>query len=172
MVTILVTYASKHGSTKTIAATIARVLQDEHITVDLLPVERVRNLADYHAVVIGSAIYDEKWMPEAAQFLRQHRKELIEKPVWLFSSGVAWSSDTTLSTQGYGVPLNIRTDLDIIRPRDIALFSGRLDLRKLSLAELNRLSNSFNGALGDHRDWDNIADWAHSIRAALAGAHA
>jgi menaquinone-dependent protoporphyrinogen oxidase len=55
--TVLVTYASKHGSTKEIAERIAATLRRSGIETDLQPVEAVRDVEPYAAVVLGSAIY-------------------------------------------------------------------------------------------------------------------
>lgn len=54
---VLVAYASKHGSTKSIAEFVGEKLQQEGIQAEVQEVRTVRNAADYDAFVIGSAVY-------------------------------------------------------------------------------------------------------------------
>jgi len=85
--TILVTYASRHESTRGIAEGVAETLCRAGKKVQILPVEEVSDLAGYEAVVIGSAVYYSRWMKPATSFLRDYQSTLRERPVWLFSSG-------------------------------------------------------------------------------------
>lgn len=39
------------------------------------------------AAVLGSAIHNQVWLPEAATFVMSHVRELAIRPVWLFSVG-------------------------------------------------------------------------------------
>lgn len=54
---ILVTYASKHGSTQDIAERIATTLRQLRHEVIVQPVHAVENLAAYDGVILGNAIY-------------------------------------------------------------------------------------------------------------------
>jgi menaquinone-dependent protoporphyrinogen oxidase len=53
---ILVTYASRGGSTAGVAETIGRTLAESGAQVDVLPMQAVKDLTPYQAVVAGSAI--------------------------------------------------------------------------------------------------------------------
>ena len=53
---VLVTYASKCGSTAEVAQVIAERLAQQGDGVDVKPVEEVHDLAGYDAVVVGSVI--------------------------------------------------------------------------------------------------------------------
>ena len=53
---ILVTYATRTGSTQGVAEAIAKTLIENAHQVDLLPMEDVKDLRFYPAVVVGSAI--------------------------------------------------------------------------------------------------------------------
>ena len=66
---ILVTYASRAGTTAEVAEAIARTLTQEGAQVDVLPMNSVKDLSPYQAVVAGSAIRGSKWLPEAIQFV-------------------------------------------------------------------------------------------------------
>ena len=84
---VLVTYATKYGSTAEIAEKIGQVLRHTDLHTDELPADRVTNLSSYKAVIFGSAVYMGGWRKEAAKFLKVNEKVLEEQLVWLFSSG-------------------------------------------------------------------------------------
>jgi menaquinone-dependent protoporphyrinogen oxidase len=84
---VLVCVASKHGSTKEIAEAIGRQLTDAGLTVDVNDVAQVSDLAQYDAVVLGSAVYMGNWLESARQFATEHAGDLATRPTWLFSSG-------------------------------------------------------------------------------------
>src|SRR5919198_1445373 len=87
--TVLIAYASKHGSTRAIAETLTQHGKEASAQ----PVESVKD-ARFEAAVVGSAVYYGSWMKEAAQFVERNRTKLAEHPVWLFSSGP--TGDATL----------------------------------------------------------------------------
>src|ERR1700757_1911317 len=82
---ILVAYASKHGATAGIAERMGEALRLADQDARVLPISEVRDLKDYHAAIIGSAVYMGRWMNEATSFVRQHQVELAGMPLWLFS---------------------------------------------------------------------------------------
>ena len=73
---ILIAYASKFGSTGEVAEAIGEVLCQEGNTVETKWVKNVKDLNNYDAVIIGSAIRYDKWMSEAKEFVKANRKIL------------------------------------------------------------------------------------------------
>src|SRR5690606_13784617 len=65
---VLIAVASRHGSTYEIAEVIAAEVRAAGDVVDLRAAEDVDSLESYDAVVLGSAVYMGKWLPEARQF--------------------------------------------------------------------------------------------------------
>jgi menaquinone-dependent protoporphyrinogen oxidase len=86
-VTVLVAYASRHGSAYDIAARIAANLRGHGRDVELDTVEALRAAGRYEAVVIGCSIYSGRWSGRAVQLVREERDVLAARPVWLFSCG-------------------------------------------------------------------------------------
>lgn len=84
---ILAAYASRHGATRGIAERIAAKLGQPGCDVTLLPVDDVKDVAVYDAVVVGSSVYFGMWSTSAAELVRRHAHALRHVPVWLFSSG-------------------------------------------------------------------------------------
>lgn len=152
---VLVTYASKHGSTVEIAERIAARLRQMGKDAEVRPVEATGDLNPYEAVVIGSAVYFGSWMKEATEFVAANRDALAARPVWLFSSGP--TGETSQPDPKQVTELNAA-----IRPRDHRMFGGALDHHKLSFPE-RVIIKGVKAPEGDFRDWAEIDAWASTI---------
>lgn len=160
---ILVTYASKYGATKEIAEKITEVFRQAGLQTDVYPVDSVRDLNSYQAVILGSAVYIGKWPKEAARFLQTHEKTLAARPVWLFSSGPTGVGDPLELLEGWRLPTALQPVADRIQPRDIAVFHGNIDPAKVNVIEKWAVKSLVKKPFGDFRDWDAITSWATSI---------
>jgi menaquinone-dependent protoporphyrinogen oxidase len=165
-VQFLVAYATKHGATAEIAEKIGQTLRQAGLRTDVLPVDHVRDLTPYQAVVLGSAVYIGQWQKKAVIFLKANEKELAKKVVWLFSSGPTGKGDPVEMMQGWRFPTALQPIVDRIHPRDIALFHGNVDPKTLNPIEKWMLKN-VKAPIGDFRDWDAIDAWAVAISQAL-----
>ncbi len=163
---VLVAYASKYGATAEIAEKIGQVLKQEGLKADVLPVKSVKNPAEYTAVVLGSAVYIAQWRKEADNFLKTNEKLLTERPVWLFSTGPAGKGDAVQLMKGWRFPKGLQPVADSIKPRDIAIFHGNVDTKKMNFLEKWIISN-VKSPMGDFRDWTAITKWATDITSAL-----
>lgn len=165
---VLVAYASAHGSTREIAERIAGRLSACGLEVDVLPVGEDADVTRYDAVVLGSAIHDQAWLPEAAAFVDRSVDELASRQVWLFSVGMPGAlagpwRDVAKKEEAV-VVAGFR---DAIGPREHRLFSGVV--RREHLPRRGRLAfKALGGRYGDFRDWDEIDDWADGIGRELA----
>jgi menaquinone-dependent protoporphyrinogen oxidase len=159
---ILVTYASKYGATHEIAARIGEVLKKTGWDVDVMPADRVNGLEPYRAVVLGSAVYAGQWQKSAVAFLEKYEKQLSDLPVWLFSSGPTGEGDPVALLKGWRFPSAQQALVDRILPRDVAVFHGDLDTKKLNFAE-KLIIKGVKAPTGDYRDWESIDRWAESI---------
>lgn len=164
---ILVTYASKYGATKEIAEKIGEVLRQNGLQVDILPVEEVQVLYRYGAVILGSAVYIGSWQKEAVKFLHTHKNSLTERPVWLFCSGPTGTGNPLELVEGLRLPDALQPVADRIRPRDIAVFHGHINLDKINFIEKWAIKSLVKKPFGDFRDWDSITAWATMIANAL-----
>jgi menaquinone-dependent protoporphyrinogen oxidase len=159
---ILVTVASRHGSTTQIGETIGHELQDKGLAVDIAPPGAVQSLADYDAVILGSAVYEDHWLAPAKDFAIRFRDELAKRPVWLLSSGPVGKSATSQDKDPADVAA-IRRD---IHPRDHHVFAGKLDPNALKFPHISQVL--FHSMSGDFRDWDEISRWADDIASQLS----
>ena len=159
---VLVTAASKHGSTAEIASVIAGFLRRADIEVDLVAPETVDTLATYDAVVVGSAVYAGHWLGPAKAFVLRYRLELADLPVFLFSSGPVGDSPKPAQD-----PSDIAELDEAIGAVDHQVFAGRVARSQLGFFE--RLVTTVVHADGDFRPWDDIAEWAKEIARFLNG---
>jgi menaquinone-dependent protoporphyrinogen oxidase len=168
---ILVTYASRAGSTAEIAEAIGKTLTEGGATVDVMPMQAVKDLTPYQAVIAGSAIRGGRWLPEAVQFIRSHQSTLRHKPFAMFTVcitlAMANSEQYRAAVAGWTAPVR-----SIVRPLSEGLFAGLLDFAKLPL-NWDTLKLRVTVAMGifprgDHRDWMAVRVWAESLKPLLA----
>ena len=160
--TVLVAVASKHGSTRGIADAIAGELRSLGLAADVGEVADVVDPGHYEAVVLGSAVYMGKWMPEARRFVDTHRSVLDTVPVWLFSSGPLGADDPKPA----GDPAQLDQLMAATHAHGHRIFSGKLDPNGLGRSE-RLIAKAVHAPSGDFRDWDAIRAWAREIGARL-----
>lgn len=159
---VLVTYATKYGATAEIAEKIGQVLRQAGLGTDVLPTDGVKELKSYKAVVLGSAVYIGRWRKEAATFLKTNEKVLVEQLVWLFSTGPTGKGDPVKLAEGWQFPKNLQSIAKSIEPRDIKLFHGNVEMKKLNFIH-KFMIKKVEAPVGDFRNWDAITSWATSI---------
>ena len=167
---ILVTYASQSGSTAGIAEAIGKSLSDGGAQVDVLPMKSVKDLSAYSAVVAGSAIQGQKWLPEAMQFIHDHQSELSRKPFASFMACITLSMKNAEQFRD-GLKEWMRPVRDVVRPVSEGYFAGVLDFSRIPFS-FNALAMRIPVMMGiwkngDHRDWNAIRTWAEGLRPLL-----
>lgn len=164
MQNILVTFATKHGSTSEIAKRLANALSQRGFAVTLLPIRLVRDLTPFDAVV---AVYYGRWQKEAVRFLRANDAILSVKDLWLFSSGPTGTGSTNELLDGWKLPTNIAALTERLKPRGIMVFHGVIKLARLTMFE-RAVVKRVDAPLGDYRDWDSVAAWGAEIATTLS----
>ncbi len=175
---ILVTYASRHGSTRGIAERIAERLRENGLAAEVRSVATVRDAARYDAFIVGAAAYMFHWLKDASTFVKRNQALLAARPTWLFSSGPVGTE--TVDKQGRDVlettvPKEFPELRKAIHPRGEQVFFGAIDptSRPVGLAErFVSLMPAARDALpkGDFRDWPAIDAWADRIARDLGAA--
>lgn len=165
---ILVTYATRAGSTVGVAQAIGSTLTRYNRAVDVRPMADVIELSEYGAVVAGSAVRMDHWLPEAQQFVAQHQRELATMPFAAFVVCLAMSVQNEsrrkaakATASGYLKPVR-----ELVPTVSEGLFAGVLDLSRLPLRyripfRLLTLAGIFRE--GDYRDWNAIDQWAEQL---------
>jgi menaquinone-dependent protoporphyrinogen oxidase len=157
---VLVTYASKYGSTGGVADAIGKELCSKDVATDVLQIKNVGDISSYQAVVIGSAIYMGKWMSEAVDFVKKNKDILRQVPVAYFLACMTLSHPTEekrAEVLSYMDP--IIKAVPEIKPVAIGTFAGAMDYNNLSWLN-KKILKSKGTPEGDFRDWNAIRAWA------------
>lgn len=167
---VLITYATCHGSTRSIAERIGERLAGHGDDVEVVAAHKIQHVWQYGAVVAGSAIHDGDWLPEGAEFLHRHVGELADRPLWLFNVGMApvgrrrfrrWFATHTQS------PHTVAVERGFLNPHDVHYFAGVLERGHMPRRP-RPFRWAFGGRVGDFRDWAEIDEWALGIAEKLA----
>ena len=158
---VLVTYATRYGSTQEVAEAVAATLREGGSEVDLRPAREVHSLEAYQSVVLGTAIYMFRLQKDARRFLSRHREALTTRPVAIFALGPFNNEEKEWQA------VRAQLDKELARfpwlvPVAKEVFGGKFDPAKLRfpynlVPALKRLPVS------DIRDWKAIHDWASCL---------
>jgi menaquinone-dependent protoporphyrinogen oxidase len=166
---ILVTYASRTGSTVGVAQAIGTVFTEHGSQVDILPMPEVYDISPYKAVIAGSAIHGNAWLPEAMQFVETHKAALNERPFAAFLTCMTLAigdGKYRNHVAEYLQPVRL-----LVKPVSQGLFAGMLDLGKIpSLGDRVKFKMSILMGVwkeGDHRDWNAIHAWSNALNEKL-----
>jgi menaquinone-dependent protoporphyrinogen oxidase len=165
---VLIAYGTKYGSTKEIAEKIGEALQGEGLETDVMAADKVKDLAAYKNIVIGTAVYMGMGRKEVKNFLKDKAAALKERNVWFFATGPSGQGDPIQLVKGEVVPVNMKDLVAAVKPRDVTVFHGNMDAAKMGGME-KFIVKRVGGETGDFRDWDMITSWAKNIASTIRG---
>lgn len=157
---VLVTWGSKLGGTAGIAEMIAAELRACGIDVVAIPASHAWSPMVFDAVIVGGALYANRWHADARRYVERYARELSRVPTWLFSSGPL---DDAAERMVPDPPRPVQALAARIGAQGHVTFGGRLAADA---------SGFMVGAMAKklHGDWRNperIRAWARQIAAAL-----
>jgi menaquinone-dependent protoporphyrinogen oxidase len=156
---ILIAYATKHGSTREVADSLGTALREHDLDVATLPAAQVDDLSPYDGVVVGGSLYTGRWHPDALDFLKRHRGALETLPVAVFAMGLRTMEPRDVA-QSRAQLDHALAKVSGVDPFAVTIFGGVLDPRKLRFP-FNRMPAS------DARDWDAVHAWAADVAQGL-----
>jgi menaquinone-dependent protoporphyrinogen oxidase len=159
----LIAYGTAAGSTAEVAQAIGEEMQKQGITVDIKPVETIKTIEGYDAVVVGSAVRVFQLLGKTKRFLRKHKRALRVVPVAFFLVCMTMKEQTTESIEratGFAKPM-----FKVKEPVSLGLFGGCMDPEKLTGFFAKSMQSR---PKEDCRDWEQIREWAQSIIPMLA----
>jgi len=187
---ILVVYATAHGSTAEVAEAIAEELREGGAEVDVGNAVTDPDPAGYDAVVLGGPMIM-GWHRDAVRYLKKHEETLARLPTALFVTaisltetgdslvdGVSVAKDPWLAKEPgqagrlglkerYATPARyvgkILKKAPSVRPVQVALLGGSLDLTKLNVFQMLFVVAVVGASPGDARNWDAIRGWARAL---------
>ena len=158
---ILVSAATKHGSTEEVAEVIGGALLRAGLDVSLRLPGEVTSLAEYDAAILGSAVYAGRWLSPMRTLIEAHHGELAARPVWLFSVGPLGDPPKPSEEPVDGAQLRA-----LIGAREHRVFPGRLLRSNLGLGE-RTVVGLLRAPDGDFRPMSEIEEWATGVAAQL-----
>ena len=171
---VLVCFGTRYGSTGEIAEKIAESLRERRAQVDVVDLKKgkVKNLAAYDLVVIGSGIQMGNWTKHPLKFIKKNRDTLSRKKVALFVSCMTANLPDKCDQSRRDYLDAIVADYPEISPISMGLFGGLIDATKGNLVT-KAFMKTFVKALAkgedeppkqvDYRDWDQIRLWAEGL---------
>lgn len=160
---VLVTWGSKRGGTMGIGETIADTLCAGGIDVVAMPVEKVKSLDGFAAVIVGGALYANLWPAPARRFINRNLDALRRVPVWMFSSGPL---DRSADEQDIPPTRSVAILAERVGALGHVTFGGRLEPTATGFpARAMAKKHS-----GDWRNAERIREWAMGIAHALPAA--
>jgi menaquinone-dependent protoporphyrinogen oxidase len=164
---VLVTYATRMGSTEEVAQRVACKLRESGLAVDVLPARHVRSLESYGAVVLGAALYVGRLHKDARRFLAANRDLLIKLPVALFVLGPVQKDEKDWKGAQNQLEKQLR-DFPWFAPVALSIVGGKFDAARLGfpfnlIPALRRMPPS------DVRDWEAIDTFASELALQFSG---
>jgi menaquinone-dependent protoporphyrinogen oxidase len=161
----LVAYATRGGTTLGIAERIGRRLIARGHAAVVRECSEVHSLMSYRAIVLGSPIYDQRWLPEAMELVV--RVSCVESvPVFLFSAGSLGDTNPLFGAFVRREPKGIDAVLAKLNARDYRVFAGFIPADFPWFARL--FVRMAGGHIGDNRDWEAIDAWSDEVADALS----
>ncbi|WP_421908235.1 flavodoxin domain-containing protein [Methanolacinia petrolearia] len=153
---ILVSYATRYGSTKGVAEIIGDQLSELGYDVMISGLMEKINLSDIDAVFIGSPLHLGKWLPEAREFVQSRKSKLNRVPVIAFTTGI------TIAEPNEHNLLKAKFAIDEISqyiiPFESGFFAGRISRDLLNESDL-QLVKMAKIQDGNYIDPEKIKDW-------------
>ncbi len=163
----LVAYGGRLGSTAEVAHFVGDVLSERGHLIHVAPIGQASDPGAYDAIIIGSAIRYDRWLPEAKAFVQTHRAALSKMPVAYFLTCMTLAQETETTrrkAQDYADAL--REIAPEVTPLDIGQFAGALRISQapwMTRLALRLLSAASGVKEGDYRNWSAIRTWAQGL---------
>jgi menaquinone-dependent protoporphyrinogen IX oxidase len=180
----LIVYGTRYGAAASTSEEIAKILRQEGIGVQVINAkeQKVKDIAEYDLVIVGSGIQIDRWTGEPEKFLNNFKKQLTRMKVALFvccgSASQALNeekSDTAArARRKYLEEKAVKYEL---QPVALGLFGGVYNYnkepwwaKKAMDAERPKIEAAYKEmapGIYDTRDWNAIRTWAKELAQTL-----
>ena len=156
---VLVAYGSRMGGTTGLAEAIGARLERRGLAVETMTAASVESIEGYRALVVGSAIYNNRWRSEVLRLLQRIGRDAPDKPLWLFHSGPLGND----ADDPQDLPKKVGALVDGLGVVEVRTFGGRLPEKPPGLVA-KLLARKMSG---DFRKFEDVFAWADTIADAL-----
>jgi menaquinone-dependent protoporphyrinogen oxidase len=160
---ILVTWGSKRSGTAGIGEIVAETLRASGHDVVAAPADAAPAPLDVDAVIVGGALYANRWHRDARRYVDRHARAQRRVPVCRFSSGPL---DDSAEHADLPPPRQVRALAERIGAQGHVTFGGRLEATAHGFAAAAMARDH----VGDWRAPDHIRAWAGEVARALPAA--
>ena len=162
---ILILYASFHGSTAQIAEFMGEKLNIQGMSSSVKSINERIDFSLYNGIIMGAPIHRGKWMGDAIDFVNKHRLEFDHLPFACFYTCIVKAKHPPSKESLKVIESYKATLIELfpsLPPSCISSFAGMLEYDKCSffvkLVLWLILRNKGIGE-GDYRDWRAIESW-------------
>jgi len=176
----LIVYGTRYGATASTSEEIAKILRQKGLEVRVVNAkeEKVKDIAEYDLVVVGSGIQINRWTGEPENFLKKFQKDLARKKVALFvccgsASQVVNSGKPETAEKAKAKYLDEKAAKYNLQPVALGFFGGVYNYNKTPWwakkaleAERPRIEAAYKETqpgIYDTRDWNAICSWAKEL---------
>jgi menaquinone-dependent protoporphyrinogen oxidase len=176
----LLVYGTRYGATAGTSEEIAQVLHAEGFNVKVVNLkdEKIKDIAPYDLIIVGSGLQMGKWTGEAEDFLKRFQKELPQKKLAIFASTMKSVAQHEGKQDDLAKEYKMSLT-DIIAKYDLhpvaeGFFGGILDYNKMNFIfrrtlgflkpqlEKDGFKQTAPGVY-ELRDWEEIRGWAKEL---------
>jgi len=158
---ILVTYATRGGTTQQIAETVAEVLQKKGHQTELRAVKEVASYEGFDGVVFGTAVRAGMLMPEMLKSIKKHQAYLATVPIAAFAVCLTIKEDTPENRKA--VASYLEPVKKLIPLASEAVLAGGVSFARLGVFARFIIQKMAKAQEGDYRDQRKIAEWAEDV---------
>lgn len=144
------------GGTEGIGRMIAAALAERGVKAIAVPADDVKGIEAFDAVIVGGALYANRWPANVRRFVRRNVRQLRRVPVWFFSSGPL---DDSADREAIAPPTEIAVLAERVGAKGHVTFGGRLDpdAKSFPAREMAKTSS------GDFRNPERVRAWAGQL---------
>jgi menaquinone-dependent protoporphyrinogen oxidase len=163
---VLIAYASRYGSTQEVAEAIAATLRESSLFVDFQPMKKVKSLAGYGAIVLGTPVYMGSLHKDMQNFLTLYQEALKRQSPAIYVLGPL-SMDEKEWQECRAMLDKELAKFPWLSPLAVEMFGGKYNPTRLNLPHKLLTSLPASPLHGmpakDLRDWAAIQNWAKSL---------
>jgi len=157
---ILVTYATKAGSTAEIAEKIGEHFANRGFEADVINVKSNPDPSPYDAVILGSCVRMGSWVPDMLKYVEANQVVLRSKQRALFTVHMMNDGEDESSQ---AARLAYLDKVRVMLPAsEEVYFLGAMDFSRLSMLD-RFISKMVKAEESDQREWEKIKQWATNI---------